>query len=171
MKLRPLKIEDAPLMLEWMHDPDVVKYMRIDFASKTIEDCEAFIQNSNENALHFAIVDDADQYMGTVSLKNINKESAEFGITIRSCAMGKGFSKYAIEEMLSRGFNTGLEYIYWSVNPKNLRAIRFYDKNGYKRVSIQVIMENIANTKTESLVGYSKNEIYQYLWYRKAKND
>lgn len=31
MQLRCLQPQDAPLMLEWMHDPDAVRYMRADF--------------------------------------------------------------------------------------------------------------------------------------------
>ena len=86
MRLRQLQLKDAPLMLEWMHDPDVVRYMHTDFASKTLTDCERFIQaakNSAEN-LHYAVVNDEDEYMGTVSLKQIRDGKAEFAITVRA---------------------------------------------------------------------------------------
>ena len=94
MKLRELRAKDAQLMLEWMHDPDVVKDLRRDFASKTLEDCLQFIQASknSEEDLHCAIVNDEDEYMGTVSLKHIREGRAEFGITVRRCSMGKGLS-------------------------------------------------------------------------------
>ena len=73
MKIRPLLPKDAPLMLEWMHDPDVVKFMHADFASKTLTDCERFIQAAKSSAenLHYAVVNDEDEYMGTVSLKTV----------------------------------------------------------------------------------------------------
>ena len=51
MKLRKLKLKDADLMLEWMHDPFVVKDLQADFATKTITDCEAFI-NMAQNQVH-----------------------------------------------------------------------------------------------------------------------
>ena len=105
MRLRTLEEKDAPLMLEWMHDTDVVKDLRADFASKTLDDCIDFIQAahySNEN-LHLAIVGDDDEYMGTVSLKHIMERRAEFGITVRSCAMGKGFSKYGMQSIIEKG--------------------------------------------------------------------
>ena len=44
MKLRKLEEKDAPLMLEWMHDPEVVADMRTNFADKTLEDCLSFIK-------------------------------------------------------------------------------------------------------------------------------
>ena len=36
MRLRQLRMEDAPLMLEWMHDYDVVSKLKTDFMSKTL---------------------------------------------------------------------------------------------------------------------------------------
>ena len=36
VKLRRLKPEDAPLMLEWMHDPSVVEKLQTNFAGKTL---------------------------------------------------------------------------------------------------------------------------------------
>lgn len=136
MRLRILKLKDAPLMLEWMHDESIVIYMDTDFHKKTLEDCEEFIRNNQHDEInvHRAIVDDNDTYMGTVSLKNIDKSrnKAEFAITVRVQAMGKGFSKFGMEEIIRLGFeDLGLDSIYWYVKKENHRAIHFYNKNGY----------------------------------------
>ena len=137
MRLRKLERKDAPLMLEWMHDKSVVEDLRTNFLSKTLEDCTAFIelsQNDKDN-LHFAITDDLDEYLGTASLKHIKDKTAEFGIAVRSIAMGKGYSKKAMEEILDKGFKElNLQSIYWCLAPPNKRAIRFYEKNGYQQV-------------------------------------
>ena len=158
MKLRKLQAEDAPFMLEWMHDDSVVHDLRTNFAVKTLEDCISFIkmaQDTNEN-LHLAIVDENDTYMGTVSLKHITKTSAEFGITVRKCAMGKGFSKFAMQNIIETGFKQlGLQKIYWCVAPENHRAIRFYDKNMFHRCLAPAEAQNF----------YSAREINHYLWY------
>ena len=138
MNLRKLKLEDAPLMLEWMHDITVTEDLQTDFSAKTLADCESFITLSlhDRNNLHLAITDDYDIYMGTVSLKNMIASAAEFAIVIRKCAMGKGFSRYAMTEMLRIGTEEmGLRQIYWYVSPNNKRAIRFYEKNGYQRTT------------------------------------
>ena len=140
MVLRDLQIEDAGFMYEWMQDPDIIKYMDTDFSSKTLEDCERFIRNSwNDNKnIHKAIVED-NEYMGTVSLKNIEENKAEFAITIRKEAMGKGISSDAMNEIIRFGFKeVGLNQIYWYVKPNNKRAIRFYDKNKFKRIDKKV---------------------------------
>ena len=126
-------------MLEWMHDPDVVRYMHADFASKTLEDCIRFIQASecSKADLHYAITNDADEYMGTVSLKHIRDRKAEFGITVRTCAMGKGYAQFGMQSIVKIGFSElGLDKIYWCVSPENVRALRFYDKNGYERCEL-----------------------------------
>ena len=105
--LRNLKIEDAPFMLEWMHDENVNKGFQIDFASKTMGDCVSFIvnsQNDSEN-IHYAVVDSKDEYMGTVSLKEIDlrNQTAEFAIAMRTKAHGTGLAHKAMREIIEIG--------------------------------------------------------------------
>ncbi len=133
MHLRELKAKDAPLMLEWMHDKNVVNNLRGDFASKTIEDCIAFIEDSvSKRNIHLAIASDTDEYMGTVSLKNIESGSAEFAITVRAEAMRRGYSWFGMEAMLDKAFDElDLNSVYWCVSRDNGRAVRFYDKHNF----------------------------------------
>ena len=161
MKLRELEMKDVPLMLEWMHDPSVVENLRTDFMSKTIEDCERFILTSNDDqSINLAIVDETDQYQGTVSLRDIEGGAAEFAITVRASAMGKGYSKWAMDEIMRKGFDElGLTLIYWCVSPDNKRAIRFYDKNGFKRVSSDQIEDYVKDS------GYTTEQVHTYVWY------
>ena len=164
MILRNLELKDAPLMLEWMHDESVVKDLRTNFLSKTLEDCKNFINNSitdpqNWNA---AITDDEDTYMGTVSLKNLKEASAEFGITIRTCAMGNGYALWAMKEAIRIGFEEkGVNKIYWCVSPENRRAVRFYDKNGFQRVDAKEL---------DMIEGYTQEQIDAYVWYLVRKD-
>lgn len=134
MYLRRLELKDAPLMLAWMHDKSVTEKLRTDFASKTLQDAENFIKWSwedtgNEN---LAIASDEDEYMGTVSLKHIEDCNAEFAITVRSEAMGRGYSWFGMESIIEKAFNEyGLESVYWCVSRDNKRAVRFYDKHNF----------------------------------------
>lgn len=136
MRLRKLCMKDTCLMLEWMHDEDVTKHLATKFTEKKLSDCENFVQSSLEDKanLHLAIVSDEDEYMGTVSLKCIDNEKrcAEFGITIRKSAMGRGYSWFGMCEILGIAFNElCLQSVYWCVSLKNERACRFYDKHGF----------------------------------------
>lgn len=132
MHLRKLRIEDGPLMLSWMHDENVVQFLNGSFLSKTLKDCETFIKQSWDDRcnFHYAIASDEDEYMGTVSLKNIKDDSAEFAITVRKEAMGKGYSWFGMENILEKAFTElKLESVYWCVSRNNTRAVRFYDKH------------------------------------------
>lgn len=136
MYLRKLEIKDAPLMLSWMRDESVVGNLYTDFASKTLKDCENFICSAQEFSCdaHFAIASEEDEYMGTVSLKHIDHEtaSAEFAITVRKEAMGRGYSWYGMETIIEKAFNEfNLSCVYWCVSQKNHRAVRFYDKHNF----------------------------------------
>lgn len=137
MYLRKLELKDAPFMLAWMHDESVTKNLRSDFASKTLLDAESFIKWSwkdTEN-VNLAIVSDKDEYMGTVSLKNIEDTSAEFAIIVRAEAMGRGYSWYGMKGILEKAFQEyGLESVYWCVSRENSRAVRFYDKHNFHEV-------------------------------------
>ena len=165
MKLRKLEHKDADVMMEWMHNPEVIKNMQKDFSSMTINDCLEFIEASycTDENIHLAIADDKDEYMGTVSLKHISKENAEFAIVVRKSAMGKGYSEFGMHEIIRIGFEKmGLNIIYWCVNPDNFRAIAFYDKNGYQRISLKDsdILKYILQKDY-----YKKEQIDSYYWY------
>ena len=137
LHLRKLKQEDAELMLEWMMDENIIKNLQANFSEMTIQDCYNFILNSQDDHfnLHMAIANENNQYMGTVSLKNIDKQggSAEFAIVLRKCAMGKGYSQYGMNTIISLGLtDLGLKQIVWCVSKENLRANKFYQKMGYE---------------------------------------
>ncbi len=164
VRLRELEQKDAEAMLEWMHDEDLVKNLQTDFMKKTVDDCRAFIHNAQMDLfnLHFAVTDENDYYLGTVSLKNLLETEAEFGISMRRQAIGKGYALWAMKEMLAYGFTRlNLKKIFWCVSPENERAIRFYNKQGYRQVDY---------TK-KVITGYSAEQIRKYVWYEVNKNE
>ncbi|MCI9478242.1 MAG: GNAT family N-acetyltransferase [Lachnospiraceae bacterium] len=136
MYLRKFEQKDAVYMLEWMHDKEVTKDLAADFEKKQLKDAEEFIISNRQELknLHLAIVSDTDEYMGTVSLKNIDKyaQNAEFAIIVRKRAMGKGYARYAMMEILRIAFEElELNCVYWCVSKKNKRALKFYEKHGF----------------------------------------
>ena len=123
MKIRKLEKKDTLNMFNWMHDIETVKYFNIDFSKKTIEDCEKFIENSfTDTNINFAIVDDNDNYLGTITLKNIDKQNknAEYAIVVDSKYHGKGVSNFATKEIL--------KYAYESQRGNQLLLITFFKK-------------------------------------------
>ena len=132
--LRPLRAEDAPLMLEWMQDPTIACFFRFDAISMNEEKCRAFIESTNreQGSLHYAIADERDEYLGTVSLKDISDGRAEYAISTRRCAHGTGAAMQATKEILRIAFDElGLESVFLNVLEENLRANAFYLKAGF----------------------------------------
>lgn len=139
MKLRKLELKDAGGMLEWMHDPEIWKCFRGDMQNKTLADVTEFIQSAkvipvNGGSVHFAIADDVDEYMGTVSLKGIDMTAgnAEYAIALRKCAQSKGIGTLATKGILKIAFDEfAFEKVYLNVLADNKTAIRMYEKAGF----------------------------------------
>ena len=137
IRLRSLLLKDIPGMLEWMHDENVIRFFRFDSRGYGEAEARSFIENagSDRQNLHFAIVNEADEYQGTISLKNMDLENrnAEYAICLRSSAMGRGTAKEATDLLLSRAFDElGLHKVYLNVLAANKRAIHFYEKYGFR---------------------------------------
>lgn len=137
--LRPLAAKDAPFMLEWMTDPEITRFFRFDASKISLEDCLQFISKaeSDPNKIHFAIVDEFDEYLGTISLKGIDrqKKQAEYAISTRKKAHGSGAALEATRQILQYAFEClGLDRVYLNVLAENGRANAFYRKAGFRFV-------------------------------------
>ena len=137
IKLRALKHSDAKLMLEWLHDAQIMKNFRFDGSKLMIQDTLEFIDNANNTSTskHFAIVNEEDEYLGTVSLKNINiiDKKAEYSICLRSTAQGKGVAYEGTRLVIEYAFNVlKLHRVYLNVFEENEKAWKFYEKFGFK---------------------------------------
>lgn len=136
MLLREPLEKDAQGMLSWMHAPATREIFANDFSSFTLEKVLNFIRHANEdeNNKNFVCVDDHDNYLGTVSLKNIDYSTkhAEYAISFCTASQGTGAAKFATGEILKYAFETlGLERVYLNVIPENVRANKFYKKMGF----------------------------------------
>lgn len=141
IKLRMLKRKDAALMLEWMHDPAIQNGFRKNMLGMTMKDVEAFCAEGTEpenlkngDSLHYTITDDTDEYLGTISLKNIDliNRNAEYAVVIRKVAQGKGVACKATILVLNKAFEElGLHRVFLSVLSNNEAAIRLYERCGF----------------------------------------
>ena len=138
-KLRHLKEQDAAGMLEWMHSEETKAIFQKDMSSMTEEDVLSFIKCSAEDTIskgfvHYAVVNDEDEYLGTISLKDIDQvnKCAEYAVSFRKCAQGTGAASYATSEILRIAFEEiGLHRVFLNVLTTNLRANAFYKKMGF----------------------------------------
>lgn len=133
--LRRLEKKDAAYMLEWMHDETITCNFRYPFAAMTLERAKIFIDYSfDEENQHFAITDNKDEYMGTVSLKHISEvdHNAEYAIVMRKKAHGTGLAERATMEILKYAFqDLGLHRVYLTVLSDNIAARKLYENCGF----------------------------------------
>lgn len=136
IKIRKLEEKDIPFMIEWMQDKELTKYMHKDFSSIATYDIQkSFIETSfTDKDKSFAIVDDNDEYLGSVSLKNIDLSNydAEFAICVRKKAQGKKVAYNGTVELLKYGFGElKLKRIYLNTPVMNERSNGLYKKVGF----------------------------------------
>ena len=139
IRLRQLQEKDAEGMLEWMQDSEIRKSFRFCTDNKTKADVLEFIRNAEVapiegKSIHYAVSDDNDEYLGTISLKDVNltARNGEYAISLRRKAQGKGIGIEATNELLRRAFcEFGFQKVYLNVLADNHRAIRLYEKCGF----------------------------------------
>jgi len=156
--IRPLQEKDSAPMVEWLTNNDVTKYLTIGGSNSNIESTLEFIRKSADESknLHRAITDENDNYLGTVSLKNIAKKEAEYAIAMHHNAQGTGAAAAGSKLILDLAFNKlNLHRVYLNVLRINQRAVKFYDKLGFNY--------------THSTVSTYSGEESELVWYE-AKN-
>jgi len=135
--LRELDERDIDGMLEWMRDPQISKAFRFRAEDMDSDSVANFIKEAKQDAenIHLAVADETDdRYLGTVSLKKIDRvnKHAEYAISLRKAAHGTGAAWFATEEILRIAFeDNGLNRVYLNVLSDNSRAIGFYQKFGF----------------------------------------
>jgi RimJ/RimL family protein N-acetyltransferase len=164
MKLRKLKTADVPRIYDWMKDPEINQFFRFNADDMTLDSVTQYVQQAQDTKynLHLAVVDDHDQYLGTVSLKDIDEvnRKAEYAICMRKEAQGTCAAVFATSEILKIAFlERNLNRVYLNVLSDNLRANRFYEKFGFfyegefkEHLMIRGVLKNLK-------------------WYRLLKNE
>jgi RimJ/RimL family protein N-acetyltransferase len=137
MRLRKLESKDVSGILEWMKDENINCFFRFDAGNVSEDTVASFIQSAQDTSenLHLAIVNAEDEYLGTISLKEINHtaRNAEYAISTRACVHGTGAAFQATLEILRIAFEElHLHRVYLNVLEENSRANRFYQKCGFR---------------------------------------
>ena len=138
--LSPINPDDIVIYTKWINDPEVVNW--IGGACNVISlPCERAWLEANTNGPHqynFAIVlRNGNRLLGNVSLMDVSavNRSARLGIFIgETDDRSKGYGAEALKLMVDYGFRwLGLRNIDLEVDAENQRAIRCYEKVGFRQ--------------------------------------
>lgn len=139
VRLRKLKLTDAPSMFSYFSKDEVTKYYDLDtFIS--VKQAEELIERllyryEMRKQIRWAIVlKETDQLIGTCGFHAIEEEhwKAEIGYELHPDFWGKGIMTEVIKAAVQYGFNEiGLNRIEAFYDPENISSARVLEKNGF----------------------------------------
>lgn len=137
MKLRPIREADLGKMMEWDNDSEIVKYLGKKFLSW--DTCVTWFNRVSVNRTHraLAIESEAGRLIGTIELEHIEWRNGRGELSIcigeRDC-WGRGYGSDAVRALVAFAFRRlHLDQVYLRVYRGNARAIRCYQKVGFRK--------------------------------------
>ena len=139
VNLRRHRMEDLPAVVRWYRDPEMARLTRYHANPMSAEEVERFFRGRMmaDDALAYAIVElPSHRLIGFTTFSGLDADNGSvlFHITIgERDAWGRGLGTEATELMLGHAFeNLGLHRVGLSVFSYNTRAIRAYEKAGFR---------------------------------------
>ena len=130
--IRYLQKEDLSKIVHWNSDPEINIFFDGNYPID-LNDAEHLFHEERKRKTH-------RKSIGDLELVDIRWQKKEAEIRIRIGEKGywnKGYGTEAIRKILSKAFQEmGLQRIYLRVYDFNLRAIRCYEKCGFRKVGI-----------------------------------
>ena len=136
-RLRAIERGDILRFVKWLNDPEVRRYLAMYMPLSQAEEEKWFErQLEDQNSKVFAIETEEGVHIGNVGLHNIDwkNRKAILGIFIGEKEYwGQGYGSDAIRALLGFAFREmNLHRVYLSVYDYNERAIRCYEKCGFR---------------------------------------
>lgn len=137
--LRPLSWEDVPAFLQWCRDPELQDLSNGTYPTSLAE-CGPWYSSlrANRQHKHFAIIARDGRFIGDIELDSISwrRGEAELRICIGDPAYrNRGRGTDAVATLVSYAFfRLHLRLVYLRVYRDNRRAIRCYEKVGFRTV-------------------------------------
>ena len=137
IKLRALEKNDLEKWVRWLNDAEVTKFTTIIYPFSMEEEEEWYRKTTaDQNIKNFIIETLKGKAIGGISLNKINwkDRNAELGIVIgEKDFWNKGYGTDAVRTLLDFTFSEmNLHRIYLRVFAYNKRALRAYEKCGFK---------------------------------------
>ena len=137
-RLRAIEREDLLTFVRWFNDPEVRRYLEMYLPmSKAQEEAwfEAYLKD--DTSRNFAIETEKGELIGNIGLRDLDWKNrlASLGFVIAEKEYwGGGYGTDAVTALVDFAFNEmNLHRIYLSVFEFNDRAIRCYEKCGFRQ--------------------------------------
>ncbi len=137
VRLRAPERDDIDRWLVWFNDPEVIETISVHLPLSRDQEERFFqAQLDNSNDVLLAIETAEGRHIGTIGLHRVDRKNshAELGISIgeKDC-WSQGYGTDAIRTLLRFAFEElNLNRVYLRVFEDNLRAIRCYEKCGFR---------------------------------------
>lgn len=137
-RLRAIEREDIPTFVRWLNDQEVRRYLEMYLPISRAEEEEWFEHHLRDNSTRVLAIETKEGVqIGNISIDELDwkNRSARLGIVIGEKEhWGRGYGTDAVISLLEFIFNEmNLHRIYLSVFDFNERAIRCYEKCGFRR--------------------------------------
>jgi diamine N-acetyltransferase len=140
--LRPLERADAPTLVPWVNDPEVSRTILL-HRPMNLEAEVAFIDrvNASEHDVVLGVMTkDSDKLIGATGLHHIDFKNrhAAFALSLGDKEeWGKGYGTEATALVVKYAFETlNLNRVWLHVFEYNERAVRVYEKTGFRREGV-----------------------------------
>lgn len=136
--LRPIQPSDFSKFAEWSNDEEVCRYLEGDYP-KRLDEYPAWHQHvrSDRHSQHFAISTHGDVLIGHIELDHIAWRSGDAELRIRigeKRYWDQGYGTDAVRALVCHAFSAlRLRRVYLRVLTLNKRAIRCYEKVGFRK--------------------------------------
>lgn len=138
--LRPIQPEDFPILVEWGNDPELITYVEGNYPRSLAECPDWYLDGkANRHCQRFAIVNATgdETLIGDIELDHIAWRSGDAELRIRigdKDHWDKGYGTEAVQLLCQHAFHSmNLSRVYLRVFSFNKRAIRCYEKNGFRK--------------------------------------
>jgi len=166
--IRPMVREDMDKMGDWRPFTDPL-YSMWNRPSRSSDNYIRFqAQASDPSRRWYAIEDFMGRLIGRLSLRRISRrKSAHLGITLGADYVSQGYGTDAIGTFLVYYFwELGFETLYLDVAAPNVRAIRCYEKCGFKHIG-----SHYQGAGSDQHLTFLKDKRYRYIrrFFKKKK--
>jgi RimJ/RimL family protein N-acetyltransferase len=158
--VRPMVREDVKKMENWRPFTDPLDSLW-NLPQRSSDDYIRFQAQANDPSRRWYAVEDlTGRLIGRLSLRQISRrKSARLGVTLGADYVGQGYGTDALRTFLVYYFQEmGFETLYLDVAAPNKRALRCYEKCGFKHIS-----SHYRGVGSDKRLAFLKDEKYRHI--------